>query len=253
MRCYGLWTHILVLSDSLTCLNNGFVFTNTHLLSSPDVNWWTVYYCDVFIRLSFWRHPFTAEHPELCIWASVVCLVCSSVVGHVVWESVPADDRTLETAFAESADISDRRSQKLLHKDSPEGQVPAGPDQSRPDHRYSSLRKGREAHNITKLSIWSYRSMFIFSLHTHTGQYILYSTSQRPDCLYQERIKVYTKLWSSKSAYYYDFWRSCDTEDWSNDAENTDAHYSNKCILKYIHIEKCYNHNITVLSVVLIK
>ncbi len=33
------------------------------LLSSPDVNWWTVDYCDVFIRLSFWRHPFTAEHP----------------------------------------------------------------------------------------------------------------------------------------------------------------------------------------------
>ncbi len=25
---------------------------------------------------------------------------------------------------------------------------------------------------------------------------------------------------SSKSVYYYDFWRSCDTEDWSNDAEN---------------------------------
>ncbi len=23
-------------------------------------------------------------------------------------------------------------------------------------------------------------------------------------------------------AYYYDFWISCDTEDWSNDAENTD-------------------------------
>ncbi len=22
-------------------------------------------------------------------------------------------------------------------------------------------------------------------------------------------------------SYYYDFWRSCDTEDWSNDAENT--------------------------------
>ncbi len=33
--------------------------------SSPDVNWWTVDYCDVFIRLSFWRHPFTAEHPLL--------------------------------------------------------------------------------------------------------------------------------------------------------------------------------------------
>ncbi len=47
-------------------------------------------------------------------------------------------------------------------------------------------------------------------------------------------ITVFTKIWtvfnidnnqkcflSSKSAYYYDFWRSCDTEDWSNDAENT--------------------------------
>ncbi len=33
---------------------------------------------------------------------------------------------------------------------------------------------------------------------------------------------------SSKSAYYYDFWRSCDTEDWSNDAENTAAHHSNQ-------------------------
>ncbi len=31
----------------------------------------------------------------------------------------------------------------------------------------------------------------------------------------------------SKSAYYYDFWRSCDTEDWSNDAENTAAHHIN--------------------------
>ncbi len=26
----------------------------------------------------------------------------------------------------------------------------------------------------------------------------------------------------NKSVYYTDFWRSCDTEDWSNDAENTD-------------------------------
>ncbi len=33
---------------------------------------------------------------------------------------------------------------------------------------------------------------------------------------------------SSKSEYYYDFWRSYDTEDWSNDAENTAAHHRNK-------------------------
>ncbi len=35
-------------------------------------------------------------------------------------------------------------------------------------------------------------------------------------------------LLSSKSAYYTDFWRSCDTEDWSNDAENIAAHHRNK-------------------------
>ncbi len=33
---------------------------------------------------------------------------------------------------------------------------------------------------------------------------------------------------SSKSVYYYDFWRSCDTEDWSNDDENTAVHHRNK-------------------------
>ncbi len=31
-----------------------------------------------------------------------------------------------------------------------------------------------------------------------------------------------------KSVYYYDFWRSCDSEDCSNDAENTAAHHRNK-------------------------
>ncbi len=36
----------------------------------------------------------------------------------------------------------------------------------------------------------------------------------------------------NKSAYYYDFWRSCDTEDWSNDAENTAAHHRNKLYFK---------------------
>ncbi len=43
-----------------------------------------------------------------------------------------------------------------------------------------------------------------------------------------------------KSAYYYDFWRSCDTEDCSNDAENTalitEINYSLMCI----KIENCY-------------
>ncbi len=38
----------------------------------------------------------------------------------------------------------------------------------------------------------------------------------------------------SWAAYYYDFWRSCDTENCSNDAENTEINYS----LIDIHIEK---------------
>ncbi len=32
----------------------------------------------------------------------------------------------------------------------------------------------------------------------------------------------------------------CDTEDWSNDAENSALHHSNKYILKYIQIENSY-------------
>ncbi len=44
----------------------------------------------------------------------------------------------------------------------------------------------------------------------------------------------------NKSAYYYDFWRSCDTEDWSNDAENTALITEINCILKYIKIRNQY-------------
>ncbi len=45
---------------------------------------------------------------------------------------------------------------------------------------------------------------------------------------------------SSKSAYYYDFWRSCDTEDWSNDAENSALITEINYILQYIIIENSY-------------
>ncbi len=41
---------------------------------------------------------------------------------------------------------------------------------------------------------------------------------------------------SIKSAYQNDFWRSCDTEDWSNDAENTALITEINYILTYIHI-----------------
>ncbi len=48
-------------------------------------------------------------------------------------------------------------------------------------------------------------------------------------------------IWVStlnKSAYYTDFWRSCHTEDWSNDAENTALiTFEHQCIS--IHTYKC--------------
>ncbi len=37
-------------------------------------------YCDVFIRLSFWRHPFTAEHPLLRQW-------CNDTFLQIWWRS----------------------------------------------------------------------------------------------------------------------------------------------------------------------
>ncbi len=48
--------------------------TPVHQLTSGEDKRWNksvmsaVDYCDVFIRLSFWRHPFTAEHPLLRHW-----------------------------------------------------------------------------------------------------------------------------------------------------------------------------------------
>ncbi len=45
---------------------------------------------------------------------------------------------------------------------------------------------------------------------------------------------------NQKSVYYYDFWRSCDTEDWSSDAENTALITEINYILTYIHIENGY-------------
>ncbi len=43
-----------------------------------------------------------------------------------------------------------------------------------------------------------------------------------------------------KSEYYYDFWRSCDTEDWRNDAENSALITEINYILKYIQTENSY-------------
>ncbi len=46
---------------------------------------------------------------------------------------------------------------------------------------------------------------------------------------------------------------SCDTEDWSNDAENTALITAINYSLLYIHIENSYFHNMTVFTVLLVK
>ncbi len=57
--------------------------TNIQLLSSQDVNWWTgvmwitcgLLWCFYqLFGLSFWRHPFTAEHPLLSKWCNATFL-----------------------------------------------------------------------------------------------------------------------------------------------------------------------------------
>ncbi len=44
----------------------------------------------------------------------------------------------------------------------------------------------------------------------------------------------------SKSSFHYDFWRSRDTEDWRNDAENTAAHHRNTLQYIYAHRKQLF-------------
>ncbi len=71
-KCYGLWTGILIVNNSLKW----------------KMSWWIYYklfrllvdYCDVFISCldSFWRHPFTAEEPLVSKWCNATFLkICS--------------------------------------------------------------------------------------------------------------------------------------------------------------------------------
>ncbi len=79
-RYYGLRTHISAKSNGLkltTIFLYNLFLTNLQLLASQDVNWWTgvvwitcgLLWCfyQLFIH-SFWRHPFTAEHPLVSKW-----------------------------------------------------------------------------------------------------------------------------------------------------------------------------------------
>ncbi len=50
--------------------------TNMQIFASQDINWWTEVVCIIvmFYRLSFWRHPFTAEHPLVSEWCNATFL-----------------------------------------------------------------------------------------------------------------------------------------------------------------------------------
>ncbi len=82
---YRLWMHILAGSEGLKL--NTLMMDFFQLLSSPDVNWWTgvlwitcgLLWCFYqLFGLSFWWHPFTAEHPLLRQWCNATFLqICS--------------------------------------------------------------------------------------------------------------------------------------------------------------------------------
>ncbi len=56
----------------------------------------------------------------------------------------------------------------------------------------------------------------------------------------KKKISRFKISFDHKSAYYNDFWKSCDTKDWSNDAENTALITEINYSLTYINIENRY-------------
>ncbi len=77
-RYYGLWSHSLVKNALMMDL----FLTNTQLLSLQVINCWTgvvwitcrLWCFYQLFGLSFWRHPFTAEHPLLSNWCNATFL-----------------------------------------------------------------------------------------------------------------------------------------------------------------------------------
>ncbi len=86
-KCYyGLCIHILI--------KNILMMDLFHLLSSQDINWWTgvewitcgLLWCFYqLFGLSFWRHPFTAEHPLLRQWYISPNLMQKQTHLHLGW------------------------------------------------------------------------------------------------------------------------------------------------------------------------
>ncbi len=108
----------------------------------------------------------------------------------------------------------------------------------------------KNALNWSKMAVKSFIIIQKISISNKCGSFEL---SIHLWILKKKCVSVYTKILCSttvfninnnqkrflsrKSAYYYDFWRSCDPEDWSNDAGNTEINNT----LTHIHIENCFN------------
>ncbi len=50
------------------------------------MDWSGVDYCDVLIRLSFWRHPFTAEHPLRRHWCSATLFWLRNKLIYILYD-----------------------------------------------------------------------------------------------------------------------------------------------------------------------
>ncbi len=87
--------------------------------------------------------------------------------------------------------------------------------------------------------------LFYHSCHKHIKQHNLFNSFNIDNFTKEIIINV------SWAVYQTDFWRSCDTEDWSNDAESSALDLRNKLHLKVYSNRKvilnCDFHNITVL------
>ncbi len=81
-------------------------------------------------------------------------------------------------------------------------------------------------YNVTKLKVMCISNQFCAVLFYNKIYYGFHKNVKQHVCFNTDNNDTY--FLNSKSVYSNDFWRSCDTEDWSNDAENTAAHHKNK-------------------------
>ncbi len=78
-KCYyGLQTYILVRSGGLK-LKTLIIDLQTcsislHSVLNDGLEWCGLLWCNELFGLSFWRHPFTAEHPLLSKWCNATFL-----------------------------------------------------------------------------------------------------------------------------------------------------------------------------------